>query len=66
MPSTVFRSWALAPRPTFVKPDSLVTQRLIVAQIEMPSQDRPAGSTMVALALRARTPAEAQRHRRAT
>src|SRR3954470_8151858 len=29
-------------------------------------QDRLAGSTMVALALRARTPAEARRHRRVT
>src|SRR4051794_13141746 len=36
---------------------------LIVAEIEMTSQDRRVGSRMVALALRARTPAEAQRHR---
>ena len=38
---------------------------LIVAQIEMTSQDRRGRSRMVALALRVRTPAEAQRYRRA-
>jgi hypothetical protein len=36
-----------------------------VAGIEMTSQDRRVGSRMVALALRVRIPAEAQRHRRA-
>jgi hypothetical protein len=51
--------------PTFSKVDDLVTARLFVAEIEMTSQDRRVGSRMVVLALRARTPAEAQRHRRA-
>jgi hypothetical protein len=60
------REVAVGPHRRGRKPADLVIGTADRAQIEMTSQERRVRSRMVVLALRARTPAEAQRHRRAT